>query len=186
MSNILILTNAVSGLHSFRKEVVKAICDAGYKVYISVPEDHEKSGYFREIGCEVTVIPFRRRGMNPLADFKLVLAYIDLIGKVKPRAVLTYTIKPNIYGGIAARFCKVPQLANITGLGDAVENKGWLQKLTLLLYKIGIGGASRVYFQNQSNRAFFIKSGIANESSILLPGSYVILTSHEINNSCIY
>lgn len=177
-NNILILANAIEGLYSFRKEVVKAICDKGYDVYISVPEETQKTNYFREIGCNIVLTQFNRRGMNPFSDFKLMLTYRKLLKKLKPVAILTYTIKPNIYGGIAARLCHIPQLANVTGLGDAVENGGWLQKLTVILYKIGIGKARTVFFQNKSNRLFCIQAGIADEKSVLLPGSGVNLQYH--------
>lgn len=178
MKSILILTNSIGGLHSFRKEVVKAICDEGIKVYISVPAEASQAEYFREIGCEIILTEFNRRGVNPLADFKLMLAYRKLMKKLKPMAVLSYTIKPNIYGGVAARLCRVPQLANVTGLGDAVENGGWMQKLTVTLYKMGLGKARRIFFQNASNRDFGIRMGIADESSVLLPGSGVNLQHH--------
>lgn len=178
MKTILILTNNIGGLHSFRKEVVKAICDAGYKVYISAPDDCANANYFREIGCDVVLTEFNRRGVNPLADFRLMLKYRRLMKLLKPVAVLTYTIKPNIYGGMAARLCHVPQLANVTGLGDAVENGGWMQKLTVYLYKMGLGKARRIFFQNESNRSFCQRMGIADNSSILLPGSGVNLQHH--------
>lgn len=178
MSNILVLSNKTSGLYNFRKEVMKAIVDAGYNLFISIPDDDERAKYFESIGCRIIKTRFDRRGMNPLADMKLMLAYRKLIMRLKPAAVLTYTIKPNIYGGMACRLCGVAQIANITGLGDAVENGGWLQKLTILLYKMGIGKARRVFFQNQSNRNLCIKLGIANEKSVLLPGSGVNLRHH--------
>ena len=184
-NNILILANSISGLHSFRKEVVKAICDAGYKVYISVPEEQSKVDYynfFRESGCEIIYTSLNRRGMNPLADFRLMLTYRKLMKKLCPIAVLTYTIKPNVYGGMAARLVHVPQLANVTGLGDAVENGGWLQKLTVFLYKLGLRKAHSIFFQNDSNRAFCINAGIANNDSILLPGSGVNLHHHAFQN----
>lgn len=177
-NDVLILTNNIGGLHSFRKEVVKAICDACYKVYISTPDNNAIADYFREIGCKIIVTEFDRRGVNPLADFKLMMRYRKLMKRLKPVAVLTYTIKPNIYGGMAARLCRVPQLANVTGLGDAVENGGWMQKLTISLYKMGLGKARRIFFQNESNRNFGIRMGIADDSSILLPGSGVNLQHH--------
>ncbi|MBP3763145.1 MAG: glycosyltransferase family 4 protein [Bacteroidales bacterium] len=178
MQGILILTNSIGGLHSFRKEVVKAIVDAGHEVVISAPEMVEKAEYFREIGCKIELMPFNRRGMNPLADFKLMMAYKKMMRRLNPKAVLTYTIKPNIYGGMAARLCGVPQLANVTGLGDAVENGGWLKRLTVTLYRMGLGRAYRIFFQNESNRNFCIKMGIADETSVQLPGSGVNLQHH--------
>ena len=152
--------------------------DAGYEVYISEPDDDERVRYFDEVGCHIIKTDFNRRGMNPFADFKLMLRYRKLMKQLKPKAVLTYTIKPNIYGGMAARLCRVPQLANITGLGDAVENGGWMQKLTVTLYRIGLKKVKRLFFQNKNNRDFCILSGIASEDSVLLPGSGVNLKHH--------
>ena len=123
--NVLILTNNIGGLHSFRKEVVKAIVDSGYDVYISAPDDDERVQFFEMINCHIIKTGFNRRGMNPFADFSLMTSYRRLIRHLTPKAVLTYTIKPNIYGGIACRICRVPQIANVTGLGDAIENGGW-------------------------------------------------------------
>lgn len=176
--NILVLTNNIGGLHSFRKEVMKAIVDVGYEVYISEPDEDERVKYFENIGCHILKTDFDRRGMNPFADFRLMLKYRSFIKQLKPKAVLTYTIKPNVYGGMACRLTKTPQLANVTGLGDAVENGGWLQKLTVTLYKIGLGKAQKVFFQNKSNRDAFIRLGVADDSSILLPGSGVNLDHH--------
>ena len=179
---VLVLTNNIGGLHSFRKEVMKAIIDAGYEVYISEPDDDERVKYFEGIGCHIIKTDFNRRGMNPLADLKLMLTYRKLIKHLKPKAVLTYTIKPNVYGGIACRLTGTPQIANVTGLGDAVENGGWLQKLTVTLYKIGIRKAKQVFFQNQTNKNTCISLRIADEKSILLPGSGVNLNHHNNQN----
>ncbi len=176
--SILVLTNNIGGLHSFRKEVMKAIIDAGYEVYISEPDDDERVKYFEEIGCHIIKTKFNRRGVNPLADFKLMLQYRKIIRVLKPIAVLSYTIKPNVYGGIACRLTGTPLIANVTGLGDAVENGGWLQKLTVALYRFGIGKAKQVFFQNVTNRNFCLEHGIANERAVVLPGSGVNLEHH--------
>ena len=177
--NILILSNNINGLYSFRREVILSIVKEGYQVYISIPDfDSSRVGYFEENGCHVIPTGFNRRGMNPFADIRLIITYCRLIDRLKPVAVLTYTIKPNVYGGMVCRLYGTPQLANVTGLGYAVENGGWLQKLTIILYKIGIGKAKRVFFQNHSNRDFCIRHGIADERSILLPGSGVNLKHH--------
>ena len=175
---ILILTNNISGLHSFRKEVVKAIVDKGYDVYISEPDEDDRIRYFEEIGCHIIKTKFDRRGMNPIADFRLLLAYHKIISQLRPVAVLTYTIKPNIYGGIACRMATVPQLANVTGLGDALENGGWLQRLTTSLYKIGVSKAKCVFFQNKYNKDFCLFHGIVGYATVLLPGSGVNLMHH--------
>lgn len=176
---VLVLTNNIGGLHSFRKEVMKAILDAGYEVYISEPDDDDRAKYFEDLGCHIIKTLFDRRGMNPIADFKLMLYYRRMIKQLGPNAVLSYTIKPNIYGGIACRLTRTPQIANVTGLGDAMENGGWLQKLTTSLYKIGIGKAKCVFFQNETNKAFCESQGIGGLKTRLLPGSGVNLEHHQ-------
>lgn len=175
---ILILTNNFNGLHSFRKEVVKALRDEGYEVVISAPFD-EKRCYFEEIGCELLDTQFNRKGTNPLKDFSLMLRYKKLIKHKKPDVVLSYTIKPNLYGGMACQLHSIPQIANVTGLGSAVENPGWLQRLTTLLYKIGLRRTSTVFFQNRANMEFCDKHGMVRHSKkVLIPGSGVNLQYH--------
>lgn len=177
--NILVLTNFIAGLHSFRKEVMKAIVDAGYQLYISVPDaEDDLAKNFENKGCHLIKTEFDRRGMNPLADFKLMMAYRRMIKQLRPVAVLSYTIKPNVYGGIACRLTGTPLIANVTGLGDAIENGGWLQKLTISLYRFGIGKAAQVFFQNDTNKNFCVKHKIADNDAIVLPGSGVNLTHH--------
>lgn len=177
--NILVLTNFIAGLHSFRKEVMKAIVDDGYQLYISVPDtDDSRIEYFKGIGCRIIKTNFNRRGMNPIDDLKLMLNYRSIIKELNPKAVLSYTIKPNVYGGIACRLTGTPLIANVTGLGDAIENGGWLQKLTVSLYKIGVGKAKQVFFQNPSNKELCLRFGIADERAIVLPGSGVNLKHH--------
>ena len=158
---------------------MKAIVDAGYQLYISVPDtDDSRVDYFKGIGCRIIKTNFNRRGMNPIDDLKLMLKYRSIIKELNPKAVLSYTIKPNVYGGIACRLTGTPLIANVTGLGDAIENGGWLQKLTVSLYKIGVGKAKQVFFQNPSNKEVCQRFGIADERAVVLPGSGVNLDHH--------
>ena len=96
--------------------MVKAMVDNGYVVYLAFPDKDERAKYFEQIDCKYVDVKFDRRGMNPIKDLKLLLDYIKVIKRIKPVAVLTYTIKPNVYGGIAAAYCGLPLLANVTGL----------------------------------------------------------------------
>lgn len=181
MKIILVLSNNIGGLHSFRKEVMKAFVDADYKVVISSPinkGDESKAAYFDEIGCEVVNTEFNRKGTNPIKDLQLLRTYVAFIKKYKPKAVLTYTIKPNVYGGIAAARCNVPLLANVTGLGDTLENPGLMQKLNVFLYRFGLRKAHLVFFQNQENRQFFLDRNMVKSPTVLLPGSGVNLNHH--------
>lgn len=175
---ILILTNNLGGLHNFRKEVVQALIDDGHQLTISGPLDNNIQ-FFENVVCNFIPTQFNRKSTNPFNDIKLLFSYLRIIRKTKPDAVLTYTIKPNIYGGMACRIMGKPQLANITGLGTAVENEGKIQKLSILLYKIGLKKAHTVFFQNQANRDFCLSHGMVRGHHVLIPGSGVNLERHQ-------
>ena len=134
---VLILANMDIGLYKFRKELIEELLNQGHKVYISLP-DGDLVRPFEKMGCTFIYTPVDRRGINPKTDFDLFQHYRKMMKEVNPDLIITYTIKPNIYGGITCRLTGIPQLANVTGLGDAMENGGWLQMLTIILYKIGI------------------------------------------------
>lgn len=179
---ILILSNSFVGLYSFRKEVIQRFRDLGWDIYISSPiKDMEsKVVWFKNIGCHIIDTRFDRQGINPFSDIKLMMYYRRLIKQVKADFVLSYTIKPNLYGGLAAAFCKVPQIANVTGLGAAVEYPGLLQKITILLYRICLRKTHLVFFQNEANRQFCLQHDMVKGKNRLLPGSGVNLSYHAL------
>lgn len=175
MSKILILSNSIVGLRSFRIEVMKKFRDEGHDVTIYCPF-HEETQEFTEIGCEVKFAKnIQRRGTSIKTDIKLFLEYFKILIKEKPDIVFTYTIKPNIYGAMACALRGIPCVPNITGLGTAVENGGKMQLLTVLLYKLGFIRVKKVFFQNKENMDFFVKKKIARGKHELLPGSGVNL-----------
>lgn len=175
--NILILTNYANGLWLFRKELIKAFRRDGHKVFVSVPKD-ENCYKLIDIGAKLIYAPLDRHGLSPVKDTALLLNYIGTIRTVKPAIVLTYTIKPNIYGAEAAKLLKVPYICNVTGLGMAIEHGGFFSKVLLKLYQVSMNNAKRVFFQNEENRQFMQNSGIARHNSALLPGSGVNTTEH--------
>lgn len=178
MKTILVLTNSDSGLYDFRKEVLQRMVEEGYRVVVSVPEGNYRKR-IEALGCIYLATALNRRGMNPIKDGKLLINYINLIKAYQPSVVLTYTIKPNTYGGIACRICKVPYIANITGLGTAFENPGMVQKIVTMLYRLGLRKASCVFFQNEYNQNFVKGRGCIHGKTRLLPGSGVNLKEHE-------
>lgn len=177
---ILIMTNYANGLYLFRKELLQAFQKDGHEVFVSVPPD-ENADKLREL-CSIIETPFDRRGINPINDIRLFMVYLKLLRRKKPDAALTYTIKPNLYGGLACRIKRVPYLCNVTGLGTAIENGGLLSKILLCFYRISMKNAQRVFFQNMRNRDFMNKNGIALENNALLPGSGVNLTEHPLRD----
>ena len=180
MSKILILTNSITGLRSFRFEVMKRFRDEGHCVSIYCPQ-HEETEEFTEIGCKVSFVKnIQRRGTSIFKDVMLFLEYLGVLIKEKPDMVFTYTIKPNIYGALASFVLNVPCAPNITGLGSAVENGGKMQLLTVFLYKVAFLRVKKVFFQNNENMDFFIKHKIARGKHELLPGSGVNLEKFQL------
>ena len=176
---ILILANNLGGLFAFRKEVIKSILDNNHSVYISAPKDGA-ANFFDRIGCKIIDMQFNRKGMNPMKDLGLMMRYWKLLKQVNPDVVFSYTIKPNLYGGMACQLCGVPQIANVTGLGSAVENPGWLQRLTIFLYKVGLRKTRTVFFQNKANMEFCKDHGMVKGDVKLIPGSGVNLQYHAL------
>ncbi|PWN14505.1 glycosyltransferase family 1 protein [Bacillus thuringiensis] len=178
MKKVLILANNDVGLYKFRKELIQELVKE-YKVYISLP-DGEFIHQLKEIGCEFIDTPISRRGTNPITDLKLFINYKKIIKDVKPDVVLTYTIKPNVYGGLACKLSGVPYITNITGLGTAVEKEGFLQKITLSLYKLALTDAKCIFFQNKENKDFFFRKKIIDGRGRLIPGSGVNLNYYSM------
>ena len=172
MKKILIFANLDMGLYNFRKELLETLLQKGYEVYISLPMGPRVKD-MQEMGCHYIETPVDRRGMNPVADLKLFFKYRKILKEVQPDVVLTYTVKPNIYGGLACRMAKVPYLSNITGLGSAVHNGGVVAKILMMLYRLSAKYASCLFFQNSQNLEFFKEQKAIAENHVLLPGSGV-------------
>lgn len=181
---IMILTNYANGLYLFRKELLLAFMEDGHEISVSLPPDENVEKICRLSlkgkSPEIIETPFERRGNNPIKDFGLFRTYLRLLRQQKPDMVLTYTIKPNLYGGLACRIKKVPYICNVTGLGTAIENSGILSRILLLFYRISMKKARRVFFQNSKNLYFMNQHGIAVTNSRLLPGSGINLDEHPI------
>lgn len=174
---ILILANYDVGLYKFRKELLERLLAEKYKVYISLPNG-EYIPKLVEMGCTFVDTAVDRRGTNPFRDFRLIIKYRKIIKSIKPDCILTYTIKPNIYGGIVAATKRIPYIPNVTGLGSAIENGGLLNKFVLTLYKFAFRKAKIVFFQNGVNQRFFEEKKIAEKKHKLIPGSGVNLQQY--------
>lgn len=176
---ILILANNDIGLYKFRKELIEKLIE-NHEVHICLPKG-EFVSKITELGCVFhDCVCLERHGKNPFRDFALLRFYIKLLKSVKPDIIFTYTIKPNIYGGMAATIHRIPYVVNVTGLGTALENDGVIQTITLLLCKLGLRNAKKVFFQNTENRNFMLKHGVVKTAYDLLPGSGVNLAQYEV------
>ena len=174
MSKVLFLVNHDVVIYNFRLEIVERFLEDGHQVVISSPYG-ERIDDLVAMGCEYHSIEISRHGMNPVQELKLLNVYTKLLKEVQPDIVLTFTIKPNIYGGMACAKRGIPYVVNITGLGTAVENGGLVQKITVMLYRIALRKAQKVFFQNTENQQFFENKKLAIGKHDLLPGSGVNL-----------
>lgn len=176
---IMILANNDAGLYKFRKELLETLLKQ-HQVVICLP-DGEYVSDLVQMGCRFIDCSFlERRGMNPAKEIKLIRFYKDLLKKEQPDLVFTYTIKPNVYGGMVCGKLGIPYAANITGLGTAVENDGLMQKITLMLYKIGLKKAKMVFFQNEENKRFMEEHQVVQGACTQLPGSGVNLEHYQV------
>lgn len=178
---ILVICNSASGLYDFRVMLLKKLISLGNSVAAVVPVANEPGELKAEKALEMERIqllhiPMERRGMNPIKDLKLLLAYVKVIRKHKPELVITYTIKPNAYGGIACQLCGVPYAVNVTGLGTAFQGNGMLRKFVTVLYKVAFRKANVVFFENEGNREVILNAGIiSKERTHVLHGAGVDL-----------
>lgn len=174
--NILIIASLAESLINFRGELIKAIQKKGYEVHAIAPELHKGSEItkkLQELGVITHNVNMKRAGTNAIADLKTVLEIRKIVKSIKPDFVLGYTIKPVIYGTIAAwlagnnkRFCL------ITGLGFAfqgIESKSQkrtvFQKIIHTMYKFALSKAELVFFQNPDDKQLFLELGILSEKS---------------------
>lgn len=171
---ILILANNDVGLYQFRRELIQSLLEE-HQVLISLPD----GGMVRpleEMGCQFVDTPVDRRGINPATDLKLLVRYVKMLRQYKPDLVITYTIKPNVYGGLACRLLGIPYAANITGLGTAFQKQGMLRKLVVLLNKTALKKAKVVFFENSTNTGVFQQEKIVTSKQCkLLNGAGVNL-----------
>lgn len=174
MKRILFLVNHDVVIYNFRLEIVERFINDGHEVHVSSPYG-ERIEDLKALGAIFHEIKMERHGMNPKDELRILKYYKNLMKEIKPDICLGFTIKPNIYGAIAARKLHIPFVANITGLGTAVENPGLSQKISILLYRYAFRSVQRVFFQNEENKKFFDDHGLAKGKGVIIPGSGVNL-----------
>ena len=157
---------------NFRAGLIRALKDEGYDPVVFAPREASNDQRIAELGAEWLTLPIDRSGTNPLADLRLIARYRRLLKRIRPAALLGFTIKPNIYGAIAARSLGIPVIANISGLGTVFIRRGPLLALVTRLYRFALSGAAVVFFQNPEDRALFLERRIVRPAQArLIPGS---------------
>jgi len=168
---IAIAINTSWNIYNFRLGLLKALQNDGYNIVIVAPHD-DYSEKLEALGFEYHNIGINNKGTNPLEDAKLVLDFYKCYKRIAPDVVLHYTIKPNIYGSMAAGMLGIPVIANISGLGTVFLNNSISSKIARGLYKVSLKIPQKVFFQNRHDRELFIRSHLVKETKTdILPGS---------------
>lgn len=183
---VLLIAGLAESLTNFRGPLITALLARNVQVHVAAPNletDNASHAKLMALGCHVHSISLARAGTNPLADLRTLVSLVQLMRKVRPSVVLAYTIKPVIYGMLAAHITGVEKkFALITGLGYAFQTSatGQLQKLVRHLYRIALKCADKVFFQNPDDQALFKQLGLLDSvPSVVVNGSGVDLNYYE-------
>jgi glycosyltransferase involved in cell wall biosynthesis len=172
---VAISINASWNILNFRAGLIRALCAEGYQVAaISPPDSHAPR--LAELGCRHLPVMMDSAGVSPLNDLRLLVRYRKALKAAKPDVFLGYTVKPNVWGSLAAQSLGIPTINNVSGLGTAFIREGLLTRVVTALYKVAFRRASTVFFQNQEDRDLFINRRIVDPAkTALLPGSGIDL-----------
>jgi glycosyltransferase involved in cell wall biosynthesis len=143
--------------------LIKALQEKGYDIVVITPVD-DFINFIYESGIKyVPLYKLTRKSKNPIRDYILYNELVSVYNRVKPDLVIQYTIKPNIYGGLAAKKLGIKTLSVIPGLGHAFVDQSWLQQITRILYKKSLKHSSKVVFENKSDAEFFVSQNIIQQ-----------------------
>ncbi|WP_309612043.1 glycosyltransferase family 4 protein [Sphingomonas sp.] len=172
---VVLSSNSLWNITNFRAPVVRRLAYEGWSLVVAAPATEQERTAFT-LPADVMPIVLKRSGLNPLRDIGLLLRYCRVLHEIRPAAYLGWTIKPNIYGALAARMAGVPAILNVSGLGTAFLGSGLLARFVGLLYRVAFARAHVIFFQNGDDRALFVERRLVRaEQARLLPGSGIDL-----------
>ena len=168
MKTIVVVSNTSWSLLNFRLHLMQEMQAKGYTVLAVAPPDE----YSKKLPFEYYPLHMNRKGTNPIEDLLLIRKLYKLYKRLHPDMILQYTIKPNVYGTIAAKRLSIPCINTITGLGTLFVRRRPARFIAILLYKYSQKYASKIFFQNDDDMQRFIRKKIVQKSkSEMLPGS---------------
>lgn len=172
---VVLAANSLWYITNFRTGLIRALVDAGYRPIVLGPADAIQEKRLAELGSGFEAVTIDRKGLDPLAELSLLSRYRRILKRLKPLAYLGFTIKPNIYGALAASKFGIPVIANVSGLGTAFIRPGVLQHIVTSLYRVAFRDVM-VFFENADDRQLFIERKIVRAAQTrLVPGSGIDL-----------
>ena len=168
---IAVVLNTSWNIYNFRKGLITSLMDKGNEVITIAPKD-QFTYKLMDMGCKHIPVKMDSRGASPLKDFLLVLELYLIYKKVRPDVILHYTIKPNIYGTIAASLLGIPVINNVCGLGTMFLKDNLVSRVAITLYRIAFRFPKKIFFQNEDDKKLFVKKRIVSKKICgILPGS---------------
>jgi len=175
LMRVAIVLNTSWNIVNFRMNLIHSLQAQGYEIHTIAPND-DYTHQLIEAGCTHHPLKMDSRGANPLKDLGLIVELFSIYRKVKPDVVLHYTIKPNVYGSLAAALLKIPVVNNVCGLGTVFLKDDLISSMAMMLYKISFRFPKKVFFQNPDDLNLFIKKKLVPKGSVdILPGSGIDL-----------
>lgn len=175
---ILLIANTTKDI-LLRGKLLSLLNRAGHELFVASSTKTKDTEALKVFNIQAVPISFLPRATNPFKDASLYFAYKKIFKTISPHLILSYHIKPNIYGAIAAKSLNIPIVCNITGLGKVFEDTSILQSLVVFLYKTAFKKNKNafVFFQNNDDKALFLEKGIIKDDECcdVLPGSGVDL-----------
>jgi glycosyltransferase involved in cell wall biosynthesis len=177
MSNntVVISINSSWNIVNFRKGLISALRENGYRVVALAPEDGH-SRLLAGLGAEFHPITIDRQGASIARDAVLLRDYVRALRRIRPAVFLGYTAKPNVYGSLASHLLGIPVINNVAGLGTAFIKEGPLTRIVSGLYRLAFRRSATVFFQNEDDQRMFVQRRlVAADKAKLLPGSGINL-----------
>ena len=185
---VAVVAGLATSLINFREHLLRELIAAGYRVVALAPADAAVAARLMSFGVEFVPIRLTRASLNPFVDIRSLFELVRVLKKIKADIVFSYTIKPVIYGSLAARFLGIrPVVTLITGLGYAFTGRAsWRRRVSRIiatrLYRLALRGARCVLFQNADDAALFREFGIVTKSTnvVCVNGSGVDLDHFQV------
>lgn len=172
---IAVVLNTSWNIYNFRLNFIKSLLAEGHEVHTIAPVD-DYTHFLTEMGCVHHNVKMDSRGANPIKDLALLIELWSIYRKLKPEVVLHFTIKPNVYGTLAAAILGIPSVNNVCGLGTVFLKDNVVSKIAILLYKLSFRYPSKIFFQNPDDLNLFVsRKLVASEKADIVPGSGINL-----------
>jgi len=179
---LVVTVNSSFNILNFRSGLLRALMQDGHEIVVLAPRDDYTQAILADIGCVFVELKMDRRGTSPIREAACLKAMIQNIRRLQPDVILSYTIKNNLYAGIAARLTKTPIIPNVTGLGTVFSNSGPMTSFATYMYRQAFRSAAVVFFQNIEDQAQFLRADmIPSEIARTLPGSGVDLDRFRVS-----